>query len=76
MNTYITMLGYEVRETISGLDVVDDGDFVCEINGKSLNDYREDPSDELSDINDDRLEADIKEIVEAEEFINYQKEYC
>ena len=72
MGIYETELGYQVRETIDGLDVTENGNFVCEISGKTLNDYRycvgED--DDYSEINDDLLEADIKEQVEVEAFLD------
>lgn len=72
MGVYETELGYIVRETISGLDVTEDGEFVCELSGKRLEDYR----DENEDIDDDALEADIREVKEAEDFLAYQKDYC
>ena len=75
MDIYETELGYQVRETISGLDVTENGEFVCELYGKTLNDYRSDRDDEGSDIDDDKLETDIKETIEAAEFIEEQKEY-
>lgn len=71
MGIYETESGYQVRETISGLDVTENGEFVCELYGKTLNDYRVDRDDEDSDINDDKLEADIKEAIETAEFIKY-----
>lgn len=70
MSIYETELGYQVRETIDGLDVTEDGEFVCELIGKTLNDYRSDRDDDFSDIDDDLLEADIKEQVEADEFLD------
>ena len=70
MGIYETELGYQVRETIDGLDVTEDGEFVCELTGKTLNDYRTDKDDEDSDIDDDLLEADIKEEVEVETFLD------
>ena len=72
MGTYETELGYIVKETISGLDVTEDGEFVCESYGKTLDSYR----DENDDIDDDKLESDIKETIEAAEFLAYQAEYC
>ena len=76
MGIYETELGYQVRETISGLDVTEDGEFVCELYGKTLNDYRSDRDDEDSDIDDDKLEADIKETIETAELIEEQIGYC
>ena len=66
MGIYETELGYQVRETTSGFDVTEDGEFVCELTNKTINDYRTDKDDEDSDIDDDLLEADIKERVEVE----------
>ena len=75
MGVYETELGYVVTETNYGLDVTENDEFVCELNGKSLNDYRfgSDEDDEYSEINNDLLEADIKEQIEVEEFINDQQ---
>ena len=61
MGIYEAELGYQVRETTSSLYVTEDGEFVCELYGKTLYDYRFD-----GDIDDDLLEADIKERVEVE----------
>ena len=61
MGIYETELGYKVTEFNGGLYVTEDGEFVCELIGKTLNDYRTDKDDEDSDIDDDLLEADIKE---------------
>mgnify|MGYP006368380977 CR=1 FL=1 len=73
MGIYETELGYQVRETIGGLDVTENDEFVCELKGKSLNDYRVDEDDEDSDIDDYKLEIDIKEEVELIEFIDNQQ---
>lgn len=64
MGTYETELGYIVRETLTGLDVTEDGEFVCELYGKTLDNYRYD-----GDIDDDKLESDIKETVEVADFL-------
>lgn len=64
MSVYETELGYIVRETIDGLDVTDDDEFVCELRGKCLDDYRYD-----GDIDDDKLESDIKDTVDEEDFL-------
>ena len=53
--------------------MTEDGEFVCELTNKTLNDYRTDKNDEYSDIDDDLLEADIKEQVEVEEFLTLQR---
>ena len=70
MGIYETELGYQVRETIDGLDITEDGEFVCELTGKTLNDYRTDKDDEGSDIDEEKLNADIKEQVEVDDFID------
>lgn len=72
MNTYETELGYIVRETLGGLEVSENDRVICELGGKSLDNYRVNEWD----IDDDLLEADIKEQVEVEEFIAYQEDYC
>ena len=72
MNSYETELGYIVRETLGGLEVSEDDRVVCTLSGRSLDDYRVDDLD----IDDDLLEADIKEQIEVEEFIAYQEDYC
>ena len=73
MGIYETELGYQVRETIRGLDITENGEFVCELCGKTLNDYRTDRDNDISDIDDDKLEADIKETIEVVEFIENQQ---
>ena len=65
MGIYETELGYKVTEFNGGLDVTEDGEFVCELYGKTLDDYRVD-----EDIDDDKLEADIEEQVEFEVFLD------
>ena len=65
MGIYETELGYKVTEFNGGLDVTEDGEFVCELYGKTLDDYRVD-----EDIDDDKLEADIEEQVEVEVFFD------
>jgi hypothetical protein len=72
MNTYETELGYIVRETLGGLEVSENDRVICTLSGKSLDNYRVNEWD----IDDDLLEADIKEQVEVEEFIAYQEDYC
>ena len=77
MGIYETELGYQVRETLSGLDVTDDGNFVCELGGKTLDDYRiEEDGYPTDDIDDDALEADIKEQIEVDDFLDNMREYC
>ena len=71
MSVYETELGYIVTETIDGLDVTDDGEFVCELRGKCFGDYRYD-----GDIDDDKLETDIKETIEVEDFLENQQGNC
>ena len=72
MNTYETELGYIVRETLGGLEVSENDRVICTLSGKSLDNYRVNEWD----IDDDLLEADIKEEVEVEEFLAYQEDYC
>lgn len=72
MSTYQTQLGYIARETLSGLEVYEDGKVVCLIENTTLDSYR----DENENIDDDKLEDDIKELCEVQEFLDYQKEYC
>jgi hypothetical protein len=61
MDIYETESGYQVRETLNGLEVTDDGNFVCELGGKTLDDYLIEEDDyPTDDIDDDALEADIK----------------
>lgn len=72
MTTYETESGYEVVETLSGLEVYENGQYVCQIGCETLDRYR----DENMDINDDALEADIRSAIETEEFLAYQQEYC
>ena len=73
MGVYETELGYVVRETIEGLDVYEDGQIVCNLNGKRLNDYRVEVGDEDTDMDDDKLEAAIKEQIEVMEFLDDQQ---
>lgn len=62
---------YEVQERIGGMDVYEDGEFVCELNGYSLDDFRDEDDDfnKLPDVDDDRLNDTIKEQLEVEEFL-------
>ena len=72
MNTFITDLGYEVTETLGGLEVNDDnGKYACTLDGKTLEDYTYDDV-----IDSEELDNAIMKMVEVEDFINYQKEYC
>lgn len=72
MDTYETESGYIVRETLGGLEVTEDDRVICTLNGKTLEDY----CDEDENIDDDALEADIREAEETEDFLAYQNEYC
>jgi hypothetical protein len=76
MSTYETKIGYQVRETLDGLEVSEYDEVVCMIGGKTLSDYRTDPDDDMSDIDDESLEDDIKSTIEADDFLAYQAEYC
>jgi len=61
-----------VTETLGGLEVTEDDRVICTLNGKTLEDY----CDEDENIDDDALEADIREGEEVEDFLAYQNEYC
>ena len=69
MRTYETSLGYVVIETLNGLDVTENGEFVCELAGRSLADYSfdEDMSDDV--IDEDMLDDDITEQIEVDAFL-------
>ena len=54
------------------MEVTEDDKVICTLDGKTLDSYR----DEDENIDDDALEADIREVEEAEDFLAYQKEYC
>jgi hypothetical protein len=72
MDIYETKNGYIVTETLGGLEVTEDDRVICTLNGKTLEDY----CDEDENIDDDALEADIREGEEVEDFLAYQNEYC
>ena len=72
MDIYETESGYIVTETLGGLEVTEDDRVICTLDGKTLEDYR----DEDENIDDDALEADIREGEEVEDFLAYQNEYC
>ena len=74
MSIYETELGYVVRETTSGLDVYEDEDmenFVCKLSDMSLDNFRYD-----GDVDEDKLEAAIKEEVERLEILKAYYDYC
>ena len=64
MEKYETELGYTVQETIEGLDVYENGEIVCVLHGKTLDDYRYD-----GEIDDDHLESAIKEEIDIDNTI-------
>ena len=72
MSTYETESGYIVTEAIGGLEVTEDDRVICTLDGKTLEDY----CDEDENIDDDALEADIREGKDVEDFLAYQAEYC
>ncbi len=76
MSIYETPLGYQVRETIDGLDVTENGEFVCELYGKSLADFRYSVDDDYSEVDDDKLEDAIKETIENAEILSKALGYC
>ena len=65
---HTTQLGYEVTETQQGLEVTEDDKYLCTLTGKTFNDYTYN-----DEVNDDKLEADIKEEVSIEEFLENQQ---
>lgn len=68
MRTYETSLGYVVIETTHGLEVTENGEFVCELAGRCLADYSfdEDMPDDV--IDEDMLDNDITEQIEEDVF--------
>ena len=58
---------YQVIETINGLDVYENDEFVCELYGKTFADYSYNGV-----INDDNLESDIDEMIDTVDFIENQ----
>lgn len=70
-NSYITESGYEVMETIGGLYVTENSEYVCEIPSKTISDFTYNDK-----VDDNKLESEIESMKEVEEFINYQKDYC
>ena len=73
MENYITENGYEVRETLGGLEVSENSNVICTLDGKTLDNYL---NDDDETINDELLEDDIKDMEETEDFLAYQAEYC
>lgn len=73
MEVYETESGYEVRETLGGLEVSENDTLACTLDGKTLTDYTDDETDQIDDYS---LEADIKEAIEVEEFLADQFQYC
>ena len=74
MSIYETELGYVVKETTSGLDVYEDTEmehYICELGGVSLDNFR----DDNDDVDDDKLEAAIKEELEVEDIIAMNADY-
>lgn len=57
---------YKVVETIHGLDVYEDGQFVCEITGMWLDDFTYDGK-----VSEAELGQAIKEEIEVEEFLKW-----
>jgi hypothetical protein len=56
---------YNVVETMHGLDVYEDGQFVCEITGMCLDDFTFDGK-----VSEAELGQAIKEQIEVEDFLN------
>lgn len=65
MKEHTTELGYYVKETIDGLDVYDNGTFVCSLDNKTLAHYTYDGV-----VDDDKLEDDIEEEIEVIDFLD------
>ena len=62
---HVTESGYTVVETTSGIDVYDEEEFVCELSGRTLSQFKYNGK-----VNDDKLEDAIKEELEVEKIIN------
>ncbi len=71
MRTYETSLGYVVIETINGLYVEENGEFVCELAGRSLADYSFDGV-----VDEDMLDDDITEQIEVDVFLTENNCMC
>ena len=70
---YKSETGYVATDTLSGIDIHDaDGNFVVELQGLSLSRFE----DEDGNINNVQLEKEIRDTLDAEEFMEYQAEYC
>ena len=70
---YKSETGYIATDTLSGIDIYDaDGNFVVELQGLSLSRFE----DEDGNINDNQLEEEIRNTLDAQEFLDYQAEYC
>ena len=65
MNTHITRLGYVVKETTYGLNIYENGDFVCELTGARMADFTYNGK-----VDDNKLEDAIEEELECEEFLD------
>jgi hypothetical protein len=65
--------GYVATDTLSGIDIQDEnGSFICELQGLSLSRFE----DENGNIDDDQLEQEIRDTLDAQEFLDYQGAYC
>lgn len=72
MRTYNTESGYTAIETLGGVDIYEGDCYVCSLDGISLTHFE----DENGNINEDELDEEINDVMLAEDFLNYQKEYC
>ena len=70
MKYYITELGYVVTDTLSGADVHEDGNLVCEL-PCNLSHFEDDDGN----IDNDKLEALIKDTIEVDTFLDDQANY-
>jgi hypothetical protein len=69
---HITESGYEVVDTLSGMDVYDEhGDYVCNLLGVHVSEFM----DEEENIDDSRLDSMIDNELEVEAFIDDQVNY-
>ena len=72
-NSWFVLLLGILLYSINCWDSYDEnGDYICELHGRTLDEYR----NEEEVIDEDALEDDIKNQLEVEEFIDYQSGYC
>ena len=70
---FISESGFKARETLSGIDIYDsDNNFVCELDGLTLSRFE----DEDGNVDSSQLESEVRSVLDAQSFLDYQKEYC